>query len=102
MTFAPNDTEFPVLNEQSVYICLLDSTRLLKLAKAYGLRTRLLRPIGHFEPRGATIYRLAKRPPYGGAIWITLLRLGSVGGPLKADADVNCPQLLLIHYHQGA
>ena len=52
MTFAPHDTEFAVLNEQSGYICLVDSTRLLKLAKAYGLRIRLLRPIGHFVPQG--------------------------------------------------
>ena len=32
MTFTPNDSEFPVLNEQSGYICFIDSTRLLKLA----------------------------------------------------------------------
>jgi uncharacterized membrane protein len=49
MTFAPNDTECSVLNEQSGYTWLVDSTRLLILAKAYGLRIRLLRPIGHFS-----------------------------------------------------
>jgi uncharacterized membrane protein len=61
MTFAPDDTEFPVLNEQSGYICFVDSTRLLKLAKAYGLRVRLLRPIGHFVPQGVSLFTVSRK-----------------------------------------
>ena len=61
MTFAPDDTDFPVLNEQSGYICFVDSARLLKLAKAYGLRIRLLRPIGHFVPRGVPLFTVSRK-----------------------------------------
>jgi uncharacterized membrane protein len=61
MTFAPDDTEFPVLNEQSGYICFVDTARLLKLAKAYGLRIRVLRPIGHFVPQGVPFFTVSRR-----------------------------------------
>ena len=50
MTFEPEATEVPVLNDQSGYTCFIDSDRLLKLAKAHKLRIRVLRPIGHFTP----------------------------------------------------
>ena len=60
MTFAPDDNEFPILNEQSGYICVVDSARLLKLAKAYRLRIRLLRPIGHFVPRGVPLFTVSR------------------------------------------
>ena len=56
-----DDTEFPVLNEQSGYICFVDSTRLLKLAKAYGLRVRLLRPVGHFVPQGVPLFTVSRK-----------------------------------------
>src|ERR1700732_5605351 len=59
MTFAP--TDFPVLNEQSGYICFVDSARLLELAKAYGLRIRILRPIGHFVPRGVPLFTVSRK-----------------------------------------
>jgi uncharacterized membrane protein len=61
MTFAPDDTDFPVLNEQSGYICFVDSARLLKLAKAYGLRIRVLRPIGHFVPSGVPLFTVSRK-----------------------------------------
>ena len=60
MSFAPDDAEFPVLNEQSGYICFVDSARLLKLAKAYKLRIRLLRPIGHFVPSGVPLFNVSR------------------------------------------
>jgi uncharacterized membrane protein len=61
MTLAPDDNEFPILNEQSGYICVVDSARLLKLAKAYRLRIRLLRPIGHFVPRGVPLFTVSRK-----------------------------------------
>src|SRR3984893_12536693 len=45
MTFAPNDTEFPVLNEQSGDVCLVDS----------------LRPIGHFVPQGVPLFTVSRK-----------------------------------------
>src|ERR1019366_7202076 len=61
MTFAQDGTEFPVLNEQSGYICFVDSTRLLKFAKAYGLRVRLLRTVGHFVPEGVPLFTVSRK-----------------------------------------
>jgi len=61
MAFAPDDTEFPVLNEQPGYICFVDTARLLKLAKAYGLRIRVLRSFGHFVPPGVPLYTVSRR-----------------------------------------
>jgi uncharacterized membrane protein len=61
MTFAQDGTEFPVFNEQSGYICFVDSTRLLKFAKAYGLRVRLLRPVGHFVPEGVPLFTVSRK-----------------------------------------
>jgi uncharacterized membrane protein len=61
MPFPPDETEFPVLNEQSGYICFVDSARLLKLAKAYGLRVRVLRPVGHFVPSGVPLFAVSRK-----------------------------------------
>jgi uncharacterized membrane protein len=60
MPFAPEETEFPVLNDQSGYICFVDSARLLNLAKAHKLRIRVLRPIGHFAPQGAPLFTVSR------------------------------------------
>ncbi len=59
--FAPNVTESPLLNEQMRYIRLIDSTRMLKLTKAYGLRIRLLRPIGYFVPQGLPLLTVSRK-----------------------------------------
>jgi uncharacterized membrane protein len=61
MAFALDDNEFPILNERSGYICFVDSARLLKLGKAYGLRIRLLRPIGHFVPQGVPLFTVSRK-----------------------------------------
>jgi uncharacterized membrane protein len=61
MAFAPEETEFPVLNDQSGYICFIDCGRLLKLAKAHKLRIRVLRPVGHFAPQGAPLFAVSRK-----------------------------------------
>jgi uncharacterized membrane protein len=61
MGFTPQETEFPVLNEQSGYTCLVDGARLLRLAKEYKLRIRLLRPIGHFVPSGVPLFTISRQ-----------------------------------------
>ncbi|MGO9675193.1 MAG: DUF2254 domain-containing protein [Methylocella sp.] len=61
MAFEPEATEFPVLNDQSGYICFIDSARLLNLAKAHKLRIRVLRPIGHFAPEGAPLFAVSHK-----------------------------------------
>ncbi|HTV33291.1 MAG TPA: DUF2254 domain-containing protein [Methylocella sp.] len=57
--YPEKDAEFPVLNDQSGYICFIDSVRLLQLAKAYGLRIRVLRPVGHFVPSGLPLFTVS-------------------------------------------
>jgi uncharacterized membrane protein len=61
MTFASDETEFPVLNDHSGYICFVDSARLLKLAKAHRLRVRVLRPVGHFVPSGVPLFTVSRK-----------------------------------------
>lgn len=61
MEFEPEETEFAVLNVRSGYICFIDTTRLLKLAKAHKLRIRVLRPIGHFAPEGAPLFTVSHK-----------------------------------------
>jgi uncharacterized membrane protein len=61
MTFPPNKSEFCVLNELPGYICFIDFPRLLQLAKAYGLRIRVLRPVGHFVPEGVPLFTISRK-----------------------------------------
>jgi uncharacterized membrane protein len=61
MIFPPDKSEFAVLNEQPGYICFIDTARLLQLAKAYGLRVRVLRPIGHYVPRGVPLFTVSRK-----------------------------------------
>lgn len=61
MAFEPEATEFPILSDQSGYICFIDSARLLKLAKVHKLRIRVLRPVGHFAPEGAPLFTVSRK-----------------------------------------
>jgi uncharacterized membrane protein len=96
MTFPPDKTEFAVLNEHSGYICFVDSAGLLKLAKAYGLRIRVLRPVGHFVPSGVplfTVSRKARLTPER----IAELRSAFVIGPMRTmQQDVEFGVLQIV------
>ncbi len=55
--FDGNKREVPVDNEVSGYIRYVDTGRLLYLAKAFKLRVRILRRVGHFVPAGVALFR---------------------------------------------
>jgi uncharacterized membrane protein len=95
MTFAPNDTEFPVLNEQSGYVCLVDSTRLLKL-KAYGLRIRLLRPIGHFVPQGVPLFTVSRKDRLSAERTVDLRSTFVIGSMRTMQQDVEFGVLQIV------
>ncbi|HXW72898.1 MAG TPA: DUF2254 domain-containing protein [Methylocella sp.] len=59
-SFPMDETEFAVINEQSGYICFVDIYRLLQLARAYRLRIRILRAVGHFVPRGVPLFTVSR------------------------------------------
>jgi uncharacterized membrane protein len=59
--FAPDEPEFPVLNEVSGYIRFIDKGRLLNFARTHRLRVRVTRTVGHFVPAGVPLIMLSRR-----------------------------------------
>jgi len=57
--FAGADREVAVENTVSGYIRYVDTGRLLYLAKAFKVRVRLLRRVGHFAPAGVALFRVS-------------------------------------------
>ena len=57
--FDGNDREVAINSAVSGYIRFVDTARLLDLAKAYKVRVRLLRRIGHFVPEGVALFRVS-------------------------------------------
>ena len=96
MDFTPQETECPVLNEQSGYTCLVDGARLLRLAKAYKLRIRLLRPIGHFVPSGVPLFTISRQSRLT-VERIAELRSAFVIGPMRTmQQDVEFGVLQIV------
>jgi uncharacterized membrane protein len=96
MDFTPHETEFPVFNEQSGYTCLVDGARLLRLAKAYKLRIRLLRPIGHFVPSGVPLFTISRQSRLT-VERIAELRSAFVIGPMRTmQQDVEFGVLQIV------
>jgi len=54
--FDGNEREVPIDNAVSGYIRYVDTGRLLYLAKAFKLRVRMLRRVGHFVPAGVALF----------------------------------------------
>ena len=57
--FDGNKREVPVDNAVSGYIRYVDTGRLLYLAKAFKLRVRMLRRVGHFVPAGVALFSVS-------------------------------------------
>jgi len=57
--FDGNEREVPVDNTVSGYIRYVDTGRLLYLAKAFKVRVRMLRRVGHFGPAGVALFRVS-------------------------------------------
>lgn len=54
--FDDSRRETPVTSSVSGYIRFVDSRRLLELAKAFKVRVRILRRVGHFVPAGVQLF----------------------------------------------
>jgi uncharacterized membrane protein len=57
--FDDNKREIPVDSAVSGYIRYVDSGRLLHLARAFRLRVRILRRVGHFVPEGVALFAVS-------------------------------------------
>ena len=58
---APEEEEFPILNEVSGYIRFIDTKRLLEFARMHHLRIRVTRRVGHFVPAGVPLLMVSRR-----------------------------------------
>jgi uncharacterized membrane protein len=56
---APETDELLLVNRQSGYIRFADIQRLVALARAYRVRVRLQRRVGHFVPEGVPLLRIS-------------------------------------------
>jgi uncharacterized membrane protein len=61
MDFAPEEDEFPILNEVSGYIRFIDTRRLLGFARTNHLRVRVTRRVGQFIPAGVPLLLVSRR-----------------------------------------
>src|SRR5689334_6881716 len=96
MTFPPDKSELAVLNEQPGYICFIDIARLLQLAKAYGLRVRVLRPVGHYLPQGVPLFTVSRKSRLT-AERTAELRSAFVMGPIRTlQQDVEFGLLQIV------
>jgi uncharacterized membrane protein len=55
------EPEFPILNEVSGYIRVIDTGRLISLAREHHLRVRGTRRVGHFVPAGVPLLMVSRR-----------------------------------------
>jgi uncharacterized membrane protein len=58
---APNEPEFPILNEVSGYIRFIDTGRLMHFARMHHMRVRVTRSVGHFVPAGVPLLMISRR-----------------------------------------
>ncbi|MDR3533032.1 MAG: DUF2254 domain-containing protein [Rhodopila sp.] len=58
---APEEPEFPILNEVSGYIRFIDTNQLLAFARMHHLRVRVTRRVGHFVPAGVPLLMISRR-----------------------------------------
>jgi uncharacterized membrane protein len=58
---APDEPEFPILNEVSGYIRFIDTRRLTDFARMHQVRVRVTRRVGHFVPAGVPLLMVSRR-----------------------------------------
>jgi uncharacterized membrane protein len=58
---APDEPEFPILNEVPGYIRFIDTRRLTDFARMHQLRVRVTRRVGHFVPAGVPLLMVSRR-----------------------------------------
>jgi uncharacterized membrane protein len=96
MTFPPNKSEFCVLNELPGYICFIDFPRLLQLAKAYGLRIRVLRPVGRFVPSGVPLFTVSRKSRLTAELNAELRSAFAIGPMRTMQQDVEFGVLQIV------
>ena len=96
MLFVSGDSEHPILNERSGYICFVDIAMLVKLAKAYGLRIRVLRPVGHFVPPGVPLFSVSRKSRLTAEREEALRSAFDIGPMRTLQQDVEFGVLLIV------
>jgi uncharacterized membrane protein len=92
----PNPSEVAVFSEASGYIRLVDTRRLVALAKQYHVTIRVLRRVGHFVPEGIPLMMVSKGnrlPPEGTAELLAAFDLGPTR-TLQQDVEFGVLQIV--------
>jgi uncharacterized membrane protein len=58
---APDEPEFPILNQVSGYIRFIDTGLLMQFARTHHVRVRVTRQVGHFVPAGVPLLMVSRR-----------------------------------------
>jgi uncharacterized membrane protein len=88
-TIDPEGPEFAVTSLVSGYIRYVDTKRLRDLAKAYRLRVRVLRRVGHFVPAGVQLFSVSRQDRLSAERSAELLRAFDIGPSRTMQQDVE-------------
>jgi uncharacterized membrane protein len=87
--FAPEEEEFPLLNEVSGYIRFIDTRRLAQFARTNHLRVRVTRRVGHFVPAGIPLLMVSRRTRLDRAHAVELTGAFDIGPMRTMQQDVE-------------
>jgi uncharacterized membrane protein len=88
-TIEAQGNEFAVASITSGYIRYIDTKRLLALAKAYRLRVRVLRRVGHFVPEGVRLFSVSREDRLSAERSAELLAAFDIGPTRTLQQDVE-------------
>jgi len=88
--------EAPILNEVSGYIRLIDTDRLVSLAKANRVRVQVLRRVGHFVPAGVPLLMVSKADRLSPEQSAELLGAFDIGPARTLQQDVEFGVLQIV------
>jgi uncharacterized membrane protein len=86
---APDEPEFPILNEVSGYIRFIDTRRLRDFARMHQLRVRVTRRVGHFVPAGVPLLMVSRRSRLHGDRAVELTGAFDIGPMRTMQQDVE-------------
>ena len=88
--------DVPVLNTVAGYICLLDSSRLVLLAKRHHLKVRVLRRVGQFVASGVPLMLVSKKERLTPELISALLHTFDIGPMRTLQQDVEFGALQIV------
>jgi uncharacterized membrane protein len=94
--FEPQPDESPVPSRISGYVRYVDSRQLLALAKAQGVRIRVLRRPGHFVPENVALLSVHRAEKYTPALRDALQATFQIGPTRTLQQDIEFGILMIV------